>query len=190
MATFSFTAESPGELDLAEGDQIELTRRESAEWLVGRLRGKEGTFPECFVKIVQDFPPGWDHKKSNTPSQSSSSPATVTVRVSDPGTVRVSDPGTVRVSDPGTVRVSDPGTVRVSDPGTVRVSDPGTVRVSVPGTVRVSDPGRVRVSDPGTVRVSVPGTVRVSDPGTVRLSDRGTVGILEGSQVVRYSEGV
>ncbi len=70
---FSFAAESPGELDLAEGDIVELVRRENEEWLVGRLAGREGSFPQDFVKIIKDFPPGWQHKDSVKADRSSAS---------------------------------------------------------------------------------------------------------------------
>ena len=59
MATFSFSAEGPGELSISEGDNIELVEQVDQDWLKGRLRGQEGIFPTNFVDIIVDFPPGW-----------------------------------------------------------------------------------------------------------------------------------
>lgn len=57
IATFSFAAEGPGELSIAEGDQVELIERVDAAWMKGRLGGKEGIFPAEFVKVIVELPP-------------------------------------------------------------------------------------------------------------------------------------
>jgi hypothetical protein len=55
-AQFDFFSEAPGELSLNTGDVIELLERVDAQWLKGRLRGKEGIFPADFVTILEDVP--------------------------------------------------------------------------------------------------------------------------------------
>ena len=56
-AEFAFKPEGPGELGLQPGDVVELLERIDAEWLKGRLAGKEGIFPAEFVTILEDLPP-------------------------------------------------------------------------------------------------------------------------------------
>lgn len=57
VATFPFSAEGPGELSIAEGDQVELLERVGTSWMKGRLRGKEGIFPVEFVDVIVELPP-------------------------------------------------------------------------------------------------------------------------------------
>lgn len=56
MAVYQFAAASADELSLSVGDTVELLERVGAEWLKGRLRGKEGIFPSQFVEIKEDLP--------------------------------------------------------------------------------------------------------------------------------------
>lgn len=57
VAEFAFEAESSGELSLNKGDVVELLERVGGDWLRGRLAGREGIFPNNFVKIIEDLPP-------------------------------------------------------------------------------------------------------------------------------------
>ncbi|XP_013387298.1 SH3 domain-containing protein 19 [Lingula anatina] len=54
VALHSFTAEAAGELTIMEGDKIIITEHVGDGWLKGKLGGKEGIFPEAFVKISND----------------------------------------------------------------------------------------------------------------------------------------
>lgn len=72
MALYSFSAESPGELSISEGDRLEVIERVDSSWLKGRLGGKEGIFPADFVEVKGDIPPKRSGSKKVGEDKSSS----------------------------------------------------------------------------------------------------------------------
>jgi endophilin-A len=51
-ALYDFCAENEGELDFREGDIVTVTNRIDDNWLEGKINGRDGFFPESFVKII------------------------------------------------------------------------------------------------------------------------------------------
>lgn len=49
-ALYDFTATEEGELDLKEGDKVELLDTAHSDWWLGRYRGHEGLFPAAYVE--------------------------------------------------------------------------------------------------------------------------------------------
>ena len=66
LALYDFEAGGADELSLSVGDTVELLARAGAEWLRGRLEGREGIFPSKFVEIKEDLPPVVDDGFSKT----------------------------------------------------------------------------------------------------------------------------
>ncbi|XP_014673082.1 PREDICTED: SH3 domain-containing protein 19-like [Priapulus caudatus] len=56
VALYSFDAGSPSELSLRSGDKVVITGSVNEDWLIGRVNGKEGSFPASFVEIKADQP--------------------------------------------------------------------------------------------------------------------------------------
>lgn len=52
IALFSFAPCSWDDLELQEGDQIEVLDRVNDDWLYGECMGKRGQFPECYVQDI------------------------------------------------------------------------------------------------------------------------------------------
>ncbi|XP_065186183.1 SH3 domain-containing protein 19-like [Sycon ciliatum] len=57
-ATFDFEGQDSSELTFSKGDMIDIVDRIDADWLKGKLNGKEGIFPDAFVQVLKDIPPG------------------------------------------------------------------------------------------------------------------------------------
>lgn len=51
IAIYNFEGEQDGDLGFKEGDRIEIVEHVGQDWLKGRLRGKEGSFPATFVQL-------------------------------------------------------------------------------------------------------------------------------------------
>uniref|UniRef100_A0A7E4V4T6 SH3 domain-containing GRB2-like protein n=1 Tax=Panagrellus redivivus TaxID=6233 RepID=A0A7E4V4T6_PANRE len=55
-ALYDFKAENPGELELKEGQIIELLSQIDENWYEGRVDGKSGFFPLTYVQVVVPLP--------------------------------------------------------------------------------------------------------------------------------------
>jgi len=50
LAMFDYKSQANDELDLKEGDVVEIVSKDASGWWTGRLRGKQGLFPGNYVK--------------------------------------------------------------------------------------------------------------------------------------------
>ena len=53
VALFAYDAQRPDELNLVEGDKVEVTKKDASGWWEGILSGKKGLFPGNYVEIVK-----------------------------------------------------------------------------------------------------------------------------------------
>ena len=51
-ALYDYSAASPGELDITEGDVIQVLDSSDSDWWTGELRGKTGSFPANYVHQI------------------------------------------------------------------------------------------------------------------------------------------
>ena len=54
LVEFDYQAEQPDELSIKKGDIIKNVKQEEDGWMRGKLNGKEGLFPDNFVKIMKE----------------------------------------------------------------------------------------------------------------------------------------
>ena len=57
IVTFDYDAEEKDELNLREGDIIQILSQEDGGWWEGLCNGKQGVFPSNFVKLIEDSAP-------------------------------------------------------------------------------------------------------------------------------------
>jgi len=50
IAVFDYKSQANDELDLKEGEVVEIVSKDASGWWTGRLRGKQGLFPGNYVK--------------------------------------------------------------------------------------------------------------------------------------------
>ncbi|XP_014254626.1 SH3 domain-containing protein 19 isoform X1 [Cimex lectularius] len=55
IAVFPFKAETWDDLELNEGDKVDVIKWINDDWLYGESEGKRGQFPFCFVQDITDF---------------------------------------------------------------------------------------------------------------------------------------
>ncbi|KAK9502285.1 hypothetical protein O3M35_011083 [Rhynocoris fuscipes] len=55
IAVYPFTAETWDDLDLKEGDKVNVLSRINKDWLYGECEGKRGQFPECYTQDITDL---------------------------------------------------------------------------------------------------------------------------------------
>jgi ribosomal protein L5 len=51
VAKFSYNAEEPNELTIAEGDRIEIIKGDDGGWTLGEISGRSGLFPTSYVEL-------------------------------------------------------------------------------------------------------------------------------------------
>ena len=55
LAIYDFPGETQSDLSFCAGEEIELIEKIDDQWMRGRARDQEGTFPSAFVEVVVPF---------------------------------------------------------------------------------------------------------------------------------------
>jgi len=50
VVLFDYRSQAPDELDLKEGDVLEIVSKDASGWWTGRFKGRQGLFPGNYVK--------------------------------------------------------------------------------------------------------------------------------------------